>query len=825
MLALKEFRSHLKGLPDLLQWGFMVDKGVILNKDGSLTSAIYFRGQDLGSATQTELTLLSARVNAGFKKLGTGWLIHIDSIRVKAIAYPGRDQSFFPDPTTDLIESERRAQHETEGAHFDNVYAMAFTYLLPKELQSKLTALFIDDDTGKSNKINYTLMVERYKENVKNVMDSFATELQMRQMDSDELLTYLHTCLTGESHPVTMPQLPMYLDAILGSKDFYTGLAPRIGKKHIRVVTVYGFPGDTTPGILDRLNRLPFEYRWSTRFIPLDPQEAEKKLSEYRRNWFQKRHGLIGLIKGAAGGGEQTWTNGDAVKMAADADSAIGENSANVVRYGYYTNVIVVMSDDFDEANQNASEISKLLGNSGFPSFIEDMNAVEAFLGSLPSHGFQNVRRPLMHSLNLADLLPLTAVWSGHNYHPCSFYPPKSPPLLHGATNGGTPFKVSLHVKDVGHFGIFGPTGAGKSTLLNILIAQHFRYPSAQVFSFDYGYSTYALCEASGGIHYDIAADDQEIGFCPLGQIDTPKERTWAAEYIITLVTLRLNADESLSLAQKNEITRAVNSLAENTTLPEQRTITHFVGTVQDNMIKEALKYYQIGSSAAGNMLDATHDSLATVTNKKFFVFEMSHLFSLGEALIIPVMLYIFRQIEKRVSKSIPTLIPIDEAFRSFGHPIALARLSEWLEVMRKENAAVGFATQNIDTVLKSPIGTTILQNSASTILLPNPKALDNKIKPLYESLSLNDRQITNLAAATQKREYYLMNADGQRMFDLGLGKVALAFVGIAGKESALKVKSFKQKYGDEWVYQWLIAENVPQDWANYWLKLKRDKV
>lgn len=835
MLAMREFRSHLKGLPDLLNWAAVIAPGVVLNKDGSFTTAYFFRGNDLSSSTYQELTALSAHANAALVKLGTGWLINVDCIRVEATTYPEASRSFFPDPTTLVIDAERRAQHEQEGAHYENVYAFALTYQVPPELHNKVAALFVDEGTNGvkvSQSMNYSRLLERFQATVKDIVGAFSAGLQMRHMTSDELLTYLNRCLTGLKHPVKTPDVPMYLDAVLGNKDFYTGLAPKIGRMHVRVVAIKGYPGRSMPGIVDQLNRLPFEYRWSTRFIALDQRDAEKKLGIFRRNWFQKRHGLVGLVKGAAGGGEQTFANGDAVAMAMDANNAVTENSAGEVRYGYLTNVIVIMSEKTSrdanghliyEVDEHAAEVEKLLGNSGFPCIVESMNAVDAFMGSLPAHGYPNVRRPMLHTLNLADLLPLTAVWSGSEFNPCPFYPPKSPPLLYGATHGSTPFRLSLHVSDLGHFAIFGPPGAGKSTLLNLLIAQHFRYPDAQVFGFDFGYSMFTLCEASGGMHYDIAGSSK-IGFCPLAQIDTPADRTWAAEFIELLVTLRLGKDEYLSVPQQNEIARAIAAMAADTKHSTERTITHFTGTVQDNKIKEALMGYTVGSGAIGDMLDAESDALVdTAGQSKFFIFEMSHLFALGDKAIIPVMMHIFRQIEKRVAKSIPTLIPIDEAFRSFGHPLAIARLNQWLEVMRKENAAVGFATQNIDTVLKSSIGSSILQTTATKFLLPNPEAATQNIKPLYLSLGLNDRQINNLSMARPKRDYYVMNADGRRMFDLGLGQVALAFVGVSGKEQMQEVRELKGLHGDEWVCHWFQARGVPQDWGNYWLRMKKE--
>lgn len=828
MLNLKEFRSHLKGLPDLLNWGVLVDKGVLVNKDGSFTTAFYFRGNDMSSSTLEELAAVSAHANAALVKLGTGWLVHTDSMRVRATTYPKEERSFFPDPTTKLIDAERRAQHETEDAHFDNVYAMALTYQIPPQLQQRISALFVDDDSDQiqpKNTLNFTLLLDRFKSHVSDFVGAFSAGVQIRQMGSDELLTYLHNCLTGLSHPVKTPAIPMYLDAVLGSKDFYTGLTPRIGNKHIRVITLFGFPGKSSPGMLDALARLPFEYRWSSRFIPMDSRDAEKRLSVFRRNWFQKRNGLMGLVKSSFGGGEQTFQNGDAVMMAADADQAVNENSSNMVRYGYYTSVLVIMADDPKTADINAAEVAKLLGNAQFPSFVEDINAVEAFLGSLPSHGFQNVRRPLLHSLNVADLMPLTAVWSGQEFNPCPFYPPESPPLMYAATTGNAVFRLSLHVSDLGHFAIFGPPGGGKSTLLDLIIAQHFRYPKAQCFGFDLGYSMATLCEAAGGAHYDIGAEGSDIGFCPLGEIDTLADRSWATDYIEMLVALRLPEGEKPSLTQQNEISRAITSMAEDTKLlvgrekTKNRTLTHFMGTVQDNAVKQALAYYTLDerNGVLGNLLDAEYDSLGT---EKFIVFETSHLVSMGDKAVVPVFMYLFRQIEKRVSKSIPTLIPIDEGFRSFGHPQAIERFKFWLETMRKENVAVGFATQNLQSVLDSSIGSTLIQTTATKFMLPNPEAGTENIAPIYRAFGLNERQIQNLTYARQKRDYYVMNGDGRRMFELGLGKVAMAFVGASGKDQMLHVRALKAAHGPEWVYHYLKERGVANDWADYWKTL-----
>jgi len=99
-------------------------------------------------------------------------------------------------------------------------------------------------------------------------------------------------------------------------------------------------------------------------------------------------------------------------------------------------------------------------------------------------------------------------------------YPEGSPPLLHAGTDGSTPFRLNLHVGDVGHTLMLGPTGAGKSTALALIAAQFRRYAGATVFAFDKGNSLEALTRAVGGRHYNIAgdADDSDLCFSPLAQ-------------------------------------------------------------------------------------------------------------------------------------------------------------------------------------------------------------------------------------------------------------------------------------------------------------------
>ena len=590
MLALREFRSTARGLPDLLNYAAVVDDGIVLNKDGSLSAAWAYRGDDLDSASAAELAALSARVNAAFARRGNGWMLHVDALRSQACSYP--DVGAFPDRTTLLIDRERRTAHEAEGAHFESRYVLTVTYLPPIDAEHAIATFFVDGDEGRDVAHAASRALETFVGALVDIEDNLSAALRLvrlrghrvrdrfgRAHIQDEFLRHLTACLTGDDHPVNIPPVPMYLDAVLGGHDFCGGLRPRIGACHIRPIAITGFPAESYPGILDFLNRLPLCYRWSTRFVLLDTPNAQHQINRYRTRWWQKRKSLRNLIREHSGGAA-THVDADADAMAADAVAALADASSETVKFGYYTTVIVLMDENAERVDAGARSVVKAINHAGFTARIEDVNAVEAFLGTLPGHSYPNVRRPLMHTLNLADLLPLTSIWPGLPQHPCPFYPAESPPLAYAATTGATPFRLNLHVGDVGHGLIVGPTGSGKSTLLAFLLSQQFRYPGAQVFAFDKGYSLYVLCSASGGSYYEIGADTGPA-FTPLAHIDEPEERLWAQEWLETLVALQ---NITVTPLHRRALHRALELLAGS----PGRTLTDLVSTVQDQALRDA---------------------------------------------------------------------------------------------------------------------------------------------------------------------------------------------------------------------------------------------
>jgi len=822
------------GLSDLLIYAAMVEDGVIAGKNGSLMAAWIYSGDDQASSTEPQREAVSIRINQALGRLGNGWMVHVDAVRRRAAGYAAPGLSQFPDALTAALDEERRRLFEGLGTMYDGYFVVTLTYLPPLVAQRKFVELMFDDDQPEvSAQDRTTGLVEQFKRECASFESRLSSVFRLQRLCGqsliqedgsaityDEFLRWIQRCVTGVNQPVCLPSNPMYLDAVIGGQELWTGVIPKIGRQYMQVVAIEGFPLDSTPGMLTALGELPIDYRWSSRFIFMDHHEAVRDLTKYRRKWKQKVRGFLDQITNSHTGP----LDQDAMAMVEDADAAIGEVNSGLIGMGYYTSVVVLMDEDRAELERSARRIEKAIQQLGFAARIETLNTMDAFFGSLPGHGVENVRRPPLNTMNLADLLPTSTIWTGSTTAPCPMYPPNAPPVMQCVTHGATPFFLNLHVRDVGHSLVMGPTGSGKSTLLGILAAQLRRYEGMSVFVFDKGQSMYPMAAAihahtkgQSGLHFTIAGDSHDLAFCPLQFVETKSDRAWALEWIDTM--LALNGVKTTPL-QRNAIAETVMALHANTTSHDNTTeqghlpasLSDFVNMVQDEEIREALKQYTV-SGALGHLLDAERDGLALAD---FTVFEIEELMGLGDKYALPTIIYLFRRIERSLQGQ-PAAIIVDEAWLMLGHPVIREKIREWLKVLRKANCLVLLATQSLTDAANSGILDVIVESTATKIFLPNVFARDEDTAALYRRMGLNSRQIEILATAIPKRQYYYSSEYGHRLFDLALGPLAMAFVGASDKESIAEIRALEAKYGAAWTDEWLASRGLTlRDYQTY---------
>ncbi|UUX98717.1 conjugal transfer protein TrbE [Sphingomonas sp. J315] len=625
---------------------------------------------------------------------------------------------------------------------------------------------------------------------------------QMDALGTGELLTYLHGCVSTRRHPIAVPETPIYLDALIVDEPLVGGLEPMLGAEHLRTLTIAGFPNMSRPGLLDALNHLDFGYRWTSRFIALDKSDANRALTRLRRMWFNKRKSVAQLLREVMTNQASPLLDSDADNKVVDADLALQELGGDHVGFGYLTMTVTLADPDRARVEEKVRAVERVINGLGFATMRESINAVEAWLSSLPGHVYANVRQPLVHTLNLAHLMPLSSVWAG----PAGNRHLGGPPLLYAQTSGSTPFRLSTHVGDVGHMLMVGPTGAGKSVLLALLALQFRRYPGAQIYIFDKGFSARAAVLACGGAHHALGLGGEDAGaplaFQPLARIDRPHEQAWAGEWIGALLSYE-------GVALTPEIREAVwSALSSLATAPvEERTLTGLSLLLQSAALRSALAPYTL-EGPFGRMLDAAQDDLALCDLQ---CFETEALMG-QQGVVAPLLTYLFHRLEERFDGR-PTLLVLDEAWIFVDHPLFAARIREWLKTLRKKNVAVVFATQSLADIADSPIAPAIIESCPQRILLPNARAQEPQGRDAYARFGLNDRQIELIARAAPKRDYYLQSARGNRLFELGLGPIALALCGASDAQTQKRIDAILAEHGpDQFAARFLSLAGL--DWA-----------
>ncbi|MEE9925994.1 MAG: conjugal transfer protein TrbE [Brucella anthropi] len=769
MLNLSEYRKKNAALADFLPWAALIAPGVVLNKDGSFQRTARFRGPDLDSATASELVGTTARLNGALRRLGSGWAIFVEAQRNPATEYP---ESMFVDSASALLDVERREQFEESGLLYENSYYLTFVWLPPAEEASRMES-WLYEGRERSGVNPWKLLkgfIDR-TDRVLHLVEGFVPEVAW--LNDADTLTYLHSTISTKRHEVRVPETPMYLDALLADQPLAGGLEPRLGNFHLRTLTVIGFPTVTFPGILDDLNRIAFPYRWSTRAIMLDKLEATRLVTKIRRQWFAKRKSVAAILREVLTNEQSVLLDSDAANKALDADAALQDLGSDQVGEAYVTATVTVWDADPRIADEKLRLAEKVIQSHDFTAIVETVNAIEAWMGSIPGHVYANVRQPPISTLNLAHMMPLSAVWAG----PEKDEHLDAPPLFYAKTEGATPFRFSLHVGDVGHTMVVGPTGAGKSVLLALMALQFRRYERSQVFAFDFGGSIRAATLAMRGDWQDLGgslSDDtalmNTVSLQPLAGIHDTPERAWAADWLVDILT---REGVEITPDVKEHLWTALTSLSSAPVV--ERTISGLAALLQSNSLKQALRPYCIGGPY-GRHLDAEMEWLGEASVQAF---ETEGLIGTGAA--PAVLSYLFHRIESRFDGR-PSLLIIGEGWRALDDGGFAQKIKEWLKTLRKKNVSVVFSSQSLADIEASPIAPVIVESCPTRIFLANERAIEPQIASIYRQFGLNDRQIEIVARATPKRDYYCQSRRGNRLFELGLGSIALALCASSDK-------------------------------------------
>jgi type IV secretion system protein TrbE len=800
MRLLQEHRSPTLRLPDFLPWYGLVGPrpGLILQKTEALQKTYSFRGPDLASSSMDELVHLADRLNSVFKRTDAGWSFFIEAQRIAAEPCP---PSTWTNPAAWIVDCERRQNFHRGQNHYESFYFLTFVWQIPPEAHKKFARFFYEDSGADIERADTARDVEFFLRATEELADILAGVFpEVVELDDAQTLSYLHSTISTNRQPVLPPAGGICLDALLPDMAFTPGDTPMLGDHYIPTAVVTSFPSSSSPGLLDALNRLGIEYRWVTRWNRLTKEAATRELGIYKRKFWAKRNSLGKLAKEFATKEESPLVDNASVNKSADADAALQVLGAEVASFGRITITVTVWDRDYTAARDKMRAVKQVIQSHGLIVRDETLNSQEAWLGSLPGKTNANVRQYIVHSINLAHLMPASAVWSGDetNSH-LEKLTGQTESHVYCSTNGTTPFRLNLAVGDVGHTLILGPTGAGKSTLLVLLMLQWLRYDGARIVVFDKDRSARAATMAVGGRYYQPGHQDSPVAFQPLANIHERSERVWAAQFVLSLFAAQRHPETP---ALKETIDHALEVLGKKD--PRQRTLTNFVDHLGDPELAQVLRPYTVRGNY-GQIFDADHDD---IEGSFWLMFEMGHLMSLGDEVIVPALAYLFHRVEAGFDGR-PTLLVLDEAWLFLRHETFVRQLQAWLKTLRKKNVYVVFATQEVADAVTNPIMPTILSACHTRIFLPDQEASSPLMKDAYSSIGLTETEIAILTQAEKKRDYYYTSPRGRRLFSLDMGTVGLAFAGMSAEQ-------------DQQALDRIEASTAPAEYAEQILRHRR---
>lgn len=797
----KLVREPLNQLKYITPWSFILSPSVCLLKSGAIMTTYQVEYPDLESSPAGSIASMASLFNRSVMSLAQeeGWAIFWDCRRYKTKDYPSGS---FENLAGWLIDQRRAENFHKFGEHFTTDYYITFVWQLPSDMESRTTSLFFKNKGAKKNSRKrkaksmfadqnslpaFRKEVENFLDEVEKVMGTLATKIWCHRLDDSELFTYIKSNVSLNRQNLIYPEDTFFfLDNFLCDMDVRTSMPLKIGEYYVPVIAVMDFPNKSYPGIFDRLNRTMLEFRWTTRFIPLSKEASSREADKYQKRMYSSRKSAMTMFTELAANVEIDRENQGAIEMEGEASQIQADIAMGEYVLGYYTSNLMCWDRSLEKAREKSRKLQQVVRSCGFATKEETFNNVEAWCGMMAGNVYSNIRRPLISTRNMSNIIPLSSAWQGMNFNDFTLETCGSAvPLLTCSTSYGTPFFLNLNVRDVGHTFVFGPTGAGKSTLLALLMAQATKYRDANIVCIDKQLSSRAFMVAAGGVYIEPGRDD--VAFQPLSELLNPNECSdseyreslmWCQQFIEALI-LQQNIDVTPQMSKA--ISRTLVILSEKPS--DMKDLTSFQGMVSytnpetgDNTIKTALDPYCRGG-AFGSVFDAEKTTLSL---SKLMTIEMGSLMRLSEKAVAPALMYIFRYLEKlwtvpHGARQPLTFLFLDEAWLYLQHPVFAGFIQEWLRTLRKKKVFCIFATQEVSAASKSSLRDTIVQQCLTKIYLADESALS--LADSYRDFGLTDSEIVALSEATMKRDYYFKNPNGSRMFTLDLDAFQLALI------------------------------------------------
>ncbi|ULJ75906.1 VirB4 family type IV secretion system protein [Rhizobium gallicum] len=535
------------------------------------------------------------------------------------------------------------------------------------------------------------------------------------------------------------------------------------------MLSIKEYPPFTGPGMLDGLLQVNHEFVLTQSFTIADKPIAQERISRLKRQ--------IGASDEAGSDVEN------------DIDFALNSLLNQEAIFGFHHLSLLCLSRDLEGVNKAVSDLGACLTDMNINWLREDLNLEASFWAQLPGNHAYIARKAMLSSANFSGLSSMHNFASGQRdaLHWGS-------PITILETTSQTPYWFNFHQRDIGHFLVTGPTGSGKTVAMTFLLAQAFRVrPSPKAVFFDKDRGAEIFIRAMNGA-YEVLSPGTPTGFNPLQLKNTGENR----EFLLRLLKAMLRRGDGSAFDRQEEdiLERAVVRLMQEPS--SQRNLSNLAGLLTGrsragpNDLYSRLRPWIEGEKAW--LFNASHDVLS-FSGRAAFGFDMTSILD-NDEVRSPALMYIYHRLNELFDGT-PVMIFMDEGWRLLRDPIFSDFIVDKMKTIRKLNGIVGFGTQSAADIARSPAAHTLIEQSATNIHFPNPRADEESY---IHRFGLTAKEFNFIRTAPpEKRAFLIKHGNDSVIAKLDLGVMPDLIKVLSGrKETIEECAHLREIYGDD---------------------------
>ncbi|MBO9352845.1 VirB4 family type IV secretion/conjugal transfer ATPase [Bordetella petrii] len=604
--------------------------------------------------------------------------------------------------------------------------------------------------------------------------------------------------LNGKMSPVPVVDARLYNYLAIGRQFFSTHgeqgemRGPDWTRRYV-MLEVREYCNNTKPGHLNCLLNQPHEFVLSQSFGAMSKADGLKALSRQ--------------IKWLEDSGDYSTSQIDDLKRARD------DLSAGKFVMGDHHATLQIFGDNSERTLRAAAEISGALASCEVVARLVDRALIAAWAAQLPGNWKWRPRPCPITSLNFLCFASM------HNYlfgKPAGN--PWGPAVTMLKTTGGTPYYMNFHAslddtdetgkRRLGNTSLLGQSGTGKTVNLGHFVSQarKFSYTGA---IFDHLRGMQVLVMQLGGKYFAMQLG-APTGWNYLQLEPTKGNVTFMATFTKLLAA---NGKEPASMAEQKQIETAVRKLVEFIDRPQRRlsTLLQFLPAAPSEGIslslRERLERWCAGREN-GWLFDNPIDELdLSVTD--LFGFDLTEFLDKEEIRDAAITYLLYRTEQMIDGRRFAYF------FDEVQHPLKVPYFQEFMQnksrTIRKQNGVFVFATQEPEAISGNPVGRSMIQQSATQIYLPNPKASADEYINDFKLTPAEFKLVKDLGEFS--RQFLIKQGDSTVTAELDLSTCPDSLLVFSGSpDMAELAEEAVAKYG-----------NDPEQWLPHYLKLARE--